>query len=582
MWVVGASLLIRQRVPVQAGLHGGARQKASCLRSSTSSPPPRVAHRWHEVADYAGCGDGGLQCTSCLLSDSQRQGLPPLICCLHHHPMGSSCISRRRDSGRTESGPSHASSSCASSQLTMNPSAQGAPSPSLKRKQPPRKCKQPQAGHAARKRARLSIASSPAGPPGPSWHPAAAAGAPTPSPALQSGADADTAVAARRPSLQVECSASSIGGEWEDEEGALSLLSSPEEEGAYTISVEIDLCPSPWDHASSSPRLSETLVQIRAHGTVGGLTTNLQYACAVDSLHPVWVLEEWGQLFSLAVILLTAPLCSFTVYTEVNYATDSNRELLLFCRSLLDERFGRGAPVRLVRGTSTRLCRRGGAYLRPALFSRRWVPWVLEGAEFGMSEGYLPTFPFILPTPTGLRPASWVGRVAYPPKFLTLSQGLSARDSIPPQLELSQVPHWTWLRDYCRSHPLIELAVWAHSSPAGIRVGVIANERWAVRWTLSAPDSPSAPPRHMEDWACLWVITFFLTAIFSPPERRRPRVYTTASRLGAGLERYMGASVRRTINRFPAGLDWITSSPAVGQRGPLACGAARWGCTGFP
>jgi hypothetical protein len=80
--------------------------------------------------------------------------------------------------------------------------------------------------------------------------------------------------------------------------------------------------------------LSETLVQIRVHGTVGVLPTNLQYACAVDSLHPVWVLEEWGQLFSLAVILLTAPLCSFTVYTEVNYAVDSNRELLFFCRSL--------------------------------------------------------------------------------------------------------------------------------------------------------------------------------------------------------------------------------------------------------
>ena len=115
---------------------------------------------------------------------------------------------------------------------------------------------------------------------------AAAAGAPTPSPALQPYAVADTAVAASRPSPQVECSASSIGGEWENEEGALSTLSSPEEEGAYTISVEIDLCHSPWDHASSSPRLSETLVQIRAHGTIGGLPTNLHYACAVDGLHP--------------------------------------------------------------------------------------------------------------------------------------------------------------------------------------------------------------------------------------------------------------------------------------------------------
>jgi hypothetical protein len=119
----------------------------------------------------------------------------------------------------------------------------------------------------------------------------------------------------------------------------------------------------------------------------------------VDSLHPIWVLEEWGQLFSLALILLTAPLCSFTVYTEVNYVAYSNWELLLFCRSLLGERFGRGVPVRLVRGTSTLLCRRMGVYLRPALFSRRWVPWVVEGVEFGMTEGYLPTFPFILPTP---------------------------------------------------------------------------------------------------------------------------------------------------------------------------------------
>jgi hypothetical protein len=98
-----------------------------------------------------------------------------------------------------------------------------------------------------------------------------------------------------------------------------------------------------------------------------------------------------------------------------------------------------------------------------------------------MSEGYLPTFPFILPTTTSLRPASWVGRAAYPPAFLTLNQGLSARDSIPLQPELSLVPYWTWLRDHCRSHPSIELAVWAHPSPAGTCMGVIVNERWALR-----------------------------------------------------------------------------------------------------
>ena len=130
------------------------------------------------------------------------------------------------------------------------------------------------------------------------------------------------------PSSQVECSASSTGGEWEDEEGVFPLLSSPGEEEAYTISANIDLCPYTWDHISSSPRLSETLVQIRAQGTVGGLTTNLQYACAVDSLHSFPVFEVWGLLFSLAVILLTAPPCSFTVYSEVDYATDSNKDEL--------------------------------------------------------------------------------------------------------------------------------------------------------------------------------------------------------------------------------------------------------------
>ena len=207
----------------------------------------------------------------------------------------------------------------------------------------------------------------------------------------------------------------------------------------------------------------------------------------------------------------------------------------------------------------------------------------MEGAEFGMSEGYLPVFPFILPTPTGSRPAEWVGRRARPPTFLTLRQGLSVRDSIPLQEHIPQIPHWTCLREYCRSYHLIELAVWAKSSPGGIRVGVIANKRWAVRWILSAPDSPSAPPRQLEDWACLWVITFLLTAFLSPPETRRPRVYTMASRLGAGLDRYMGASVRRIISRFPAGFDWVTSSPELwGRFGSLACDAARWGCTGFP
>ena len=200
-----------------------------------------------------------------------------------------------------------------------------------------------------------------------------------------------------------------------------------------------------------------------------------------------------------------------------------------------------------------------------------------------MSEGYLPIFPFILPTPTSLRPAEWVGRAAYPPVFLTLSQGLSARVSIPSQPELSLVPYWSWLRDRCRGHPSIELAVWAHSSSAGVSVGVIVNERWAVRLILHTPDSPSAPPRHMEDWACLWAITFFLSASLSLPENRRPRVYTTASRYGAGPERHMGASVRRITDRFPAGLEWIACLPGGwGGAGRLACGVARWGGAGFP
>ena len=323
----------------EARLFNALSVRRAAARGAGPSSLPSAAPRWHECADYAGCGPGGLQCTSCQLSDPRGRDYPRSPAALTLTRWAHLCISRMRASGRMDSGPSRESSSCASSLPTRNLLA--GPSPSLKRKQPGRQCKRPMSDQAAGKRARLSSCSDPRS------DSAVAAGAPTPPPALQPPDVSDMVVLARRPIPLLGCSICSPGGERKYEEGSLSPPSSPEEDGSYTISVEVDLCHSPWDQASSSPRLSETLVQIRAHGKVGGLPINLQYACAVESLHPIWVLEEWGQLFSLAVILLTAPLVSFTVYTEIllcrapggdRFAAYSNWELFLFCRSLLRER----------------------------------------------------------------------------------------------------------------------------------------------------------------------------------------------------------------------------------------------------